>query len=331
MIESAPRRTVLFGAFDRHNLGDILLAHVAAKTTGVDDTIFAGLAERDLTPWSGQRVVAVDAIDGPVGLIHAGGELLDCDAGEAACMLGEPAPHWGRRAPYVLARDALAPGSEVIFQAVGGVGLADREPAFRDDVVAALRQAASVSVRDQVTRRFLATEGIAAELQPDPVTRIAEFFGPHILRKARRETPYLAVQFAAECGDDRTLAALARGLDRLGWPVVLFRAGAAPWHDSMEPYHRLASRLKVPAEVFASLDVWDICALIAGSSGFVGTSLHGRLVAEAFGRPAASLEREPGAAAKLRAYLETWQPDQVVFAPDRFADASADLDLLMRR
>lgn len=310
---------VLFGAFDRHNLGDILLAHMAASTIGAGPPVFAGLAERDLTPWSGHRVVALDSIAAPVTLIHVGGELLDCDAEQATYMLGEAVPRWRRRAPYAVPREALPTGSEVEFRAVGGVGLALREPAFREEVLAALRTARSVSVRDRVTQALLADAGVAATLAPDPVTRIAEIFGRRILERTPPSQPYLAVQFAAECGDDATLAALARGLDRIGLPVVLFRAGAAPWHDDLEPYRRLASRLRAPARVFESLDVWEVCGLIACSSGFVGTSLHGRLVAESFGVRAVSLEREAGAARKLRAYLDTWRPGRVPFTAEEFA------------
>ncbi|HEX8964774.1 MAG TPA: polysaccharide pyruvyl transferase family protein [Rhodocyclaceae bacterium] len=312
---------VLFGAFDRHNLGDVLLAHMAAASCG-EPPVFAGLAARDLVSWSGPAVVPLDSLSGPMHLTHVGGELLDCDADQAAFMLGEAAPRWRRRAPYVVARDALPAGSQTEFRAVGGVGLGEREPAFRDEVIGALRQARAVSVRDKFTQALLGDAGVEARLEPDPVTRIAEVFGPRIRSRQAARGPYLAVQFAAECGDDASLAAIARGLERIGLPVVLFRAGAAPWHDALEPYERLASRLPVHSEVFRSLDVWDICALIAGSRGFVGTSLHGRIVAEAFGLPAISLERGEGTGRKLRAYLATWRPDQAVVAPGRFADTA---------
>jgi hypothetical protein len=62
--------------------------------------------------------------------------------------------------------------------------------------------------------------------------------------------------------------------------------------------------------------------LIAGSSGCIGTSLHGRLVAESFGVPALSLERESGAAKKLRAYLATWSAGEAPLAPEAFADGA---------
>jgi hypothetical protein len=313
---------VFFGAFDRHNLGDILLGYVAAEETGASDGAFAGLATRDLTPWGGQRVSALDSFATPLTLIHVGGELLDCDAAQAAYMLDELGPRWRRQAPYVVARHELPPGSVVEFRAVGGVELAERDELFRDEVLAALREAGSVSVRDRTTQALLTVAGIDAPLVPDPVTRIGKLFGARIRAKIQRSDPYLAVQFAAECGDDATLAAFARGLDRVGLPVVLFRAGAAPWHDALEPYRRLAAHPARPMQVFESLDVWDICALIAGSSGYIGTSLHGRLVAESFGVPALSLERESGAAKKLRAYLATWSPGVAPLEPDAFADGA---------
>ncbi|HJV93996.1 MAG TPA: hypothetical protein VJ572_10975, partial [Azonexus sp.] len=59
------RPTVFFGAFDRHNFGDILLGHVAAAERGAGVGVFAGLAARDLTGWGGQRVAALDALTAP--------------------------------------------------------------------------------------------------------------------------------------------------------------------------------------------------------------------------------------------------------------------------
>ena len=39
--------TILFGAFDRHNFGDLLFPHVAAALLPGRKLAFAGLAERD--------------------------------------------------------------------------------------------------------------------------------------------------------------------------------------------------------------------------------------------------------------------------------------------
>ena len=86
---------ILFGACDRHNLGDLLLAHVAAAETAPRPVLFAGLVERDLTPWGGHKVRALAALaeewgDRRADLLHVGGELLTCESLEAAVMLQAP-------------------------------------------------------------------------------------------------------------------------------------------------------------------------------------------------------------------------------------------------
>ena len=77
---------LFFGAFDRHNFGDILLGHTAVREAEVAVPRCAGLAERDLRACGGFLVAPVDALIAPVTLIHVGGELLDCDAGQVGVL-----------------------------------------------------------------------------------------------------------------------------------------------------------------------------------------------------------------------------------------------------
>lgn len=343
---------ILFGAFDRHNLGDLLFPHVLAALLPGRELKYAGLADRDLRPHGGHRVEAVGRVIAELGrrpatLVHVGGELLTCDAWQAAVMLSTPGvaqrvvarldarpldrADWARGvlgtdalAPYAVSRKRYPGLASVRFHAVGGVGLDDRPAALRAEVLAALAAADDLSVRDGQTQALLAKAGIAARLVPDPVTRVAELFGERIRRHAGagevagilRAFPrgYLAVQFSADFGDDATLAAIAAQLDRAaaatGLGVALFRAGAAPWHDDLDVLRRVAARARVaPLRVFESLDVWDICALLASSRGYCGSSLHGRIVATAFALPRLTLHHPSRAACpgKHAAYATTWE------------------------
>ena len=90
------RRIVLFGAFDRHNLGDLLFPHIVAallrERSLADELLFAGLAQRDLRPCGGHAVQPLAQLAAapdrrPTTLIHVGGEVLTCDAWRAAVML----------------------------------------------------------------------------------------------------------------------------------------------------------------------------------------------------------------------------------------------------
>jgi len=75
-------------------------------------------------------------------------------------------------------------------------------------------------------------------------------------------------------------------------------------------YERLAGRLRVTtARVFASLNLWDICALIAGSRVYCGGSLHGRIVAMAYALPRINISHPDHLALSRKhvAYAATWE------------------------
>lgn len=344
--------TLLFGAFDRHNLGDMLFPHVVAALLPGQALLFAGLAERDWRAQGGHRVRALAPLaaswgERPVRLIHVGGELLSCDAWQAAAMLLPPEQAqatiayldarppekqaWLRRtlgledlAPYTVSRRLFPWALGVVYNAVGGAQLADCAPALRAEVLAKLRTADAVGARERQTLAQLQAAGIAARLMPDPAVMVAELFGPAIRRRAatgevrqlRGAFPqgYVAVQFSADFGDDETLSALAAQLDQVaaasGLGLALFRAGAAPWHDDLDSLQRVAARLRAPAvKVFSSLHLWDLCALIASSRAYCGSSLHGRIVAMAFALPRLNL-RPPAQthpSAKQAAFAATWE------------------------
>lgn len=349
--ESAP--LILFGACDRHNLGDLLFPHILAELLAPRAVVVAGLAARDLTPFGGHRVRAIgEALREWPGapVIHVGGELLTCDAWEAAVMLLPPgeasrviARYDGRperfdwaahylglldRAPYCRGKSQSPQHGEVIFNGVGGVDLDRRDAALRQEVLAKLRQADWIGVRDRATLAHLAGAGIPATLMPDPAVLTAALFGGRVRARAdagevaavRAVFPrgYLAVQFAAALGDDVTLGRIAAGLARqaAGRGIVFFRAGAAPWHDDLDVYRRAAVLLRgmdaAPTRILESLDIWDICALIASSAAFCGSSLHGRVVAEAFDVPV--VEGVVPVGEKVAAYRDTWGGCDVVAA-----------------
>jgi len=336
---SSKRRIIIFGAFDRHNFGDMLFAHVVARLLAERsadiEPAFAGSAQRDLRAYGGHAVAALSAHgrDEPVAVIHAGGELLTCDAWEAAVMLTKPedaqaciaryGAHastrsaWARAAlgthalaPYVIGRETFPRAQSICFNAIGGAALDSRDVAFREEVLTKLRTADAISVRDTQTQATLKRAGIDAPLVPDPATLTAELFDARIRTHADARRGYLAVQFSADFGDDTTLSRIAEQLDRLGEStglgIALFRAGAAPWHDDIAIYERMAARMRHAAvRIVDALNIWDICALIANSAGFAGSSLHGRIVAMAYGLPRVTLQHADSV--KQHAYVSTWE------------------------
>lgn len=361
---------ILFGAFDRHNLGDLLLGRIAAALAARllpgREVRFAGLASRNLRADGGARVQALAELardwnpaprEGaparppawPPALLQVGGEILGCSAWEAAVMLLDAtgAAHaitlhdrdpsaretWARQTlgsprglPYLAPHAALPPGTRIVHTGIGGVGFAALPAALRAEALDELRAAACVQVRDRRTRDALAAAGIEAELVPDPAVLVERLLGAEVARHAAMGEPavlrarfprgYVAVQLAAESGDDATLAALADDLAAIsrarGLGLMLFCAGRAPWHDDPEPLQRLRRRLPDPASavVAESRHLMDLCALIASAALCCASSLHARIVADAFARPALSLVGGTQQVAKLRAWLDTWYTPQ---------------------
>lgn len=345
--------TIVFGAFDRHNLGDLLFPHIVAAMLERDGLIFAGLVGRDLRNVGGHQVRALSSLateyrERAVNFVHAGGELLTCDAWEAAVMLLPPEEAqaailslssreqdrlaWARSmigiaslAPYVTSRELFPNAKCVAYNAVGGMDLEERAPALRAEVLASLRQGDVVFVRDKRTQSQLDAHGIVAGLLPDCAVMVKSLFDERIQGHAqsgevlqlRQAFPhgYIAVQFSGGFGDDRTLDTIASQLDQVtrstGYGIALFRAGAAPWHDDLSLFRRITARMPSPAvTVFTSLDIWDICALIASSRAYAGSSLHGRIVAMAYALPRINLH-EPGyvdGVTKQAAFAHTWEP-----------------------
>jgi hypothetical protein len=341
------RPTIVFGAFDRHNLGDMLFAHVLGALLAPRPLAFAGLADVDLRGCGGHLVQALPRLAQRLpgaNLVHAGGEILSCDAPLAAAMLLPPgeaqriAMHldadpavrraWAQqrlglpdRAPYVAARSLIPDAAAILYNAVGGADLDAADAALREEVRGKLADADCVTVRDAATAATLARLGIASRLLPDPVCLLPELFGAPIARRAaagdtarmRSRFPggYLAVQFSADFADDATLAAIAAGLDALARSrklgIVFFRAGAAFWHDDLALLRRASARMRMPSLVFESLDVWDICALLSAARGYLGSSLHGRIIAMSLGLPRANLLLPGAQPAKHAAYAAAWE------------------------
>ncbi|WP_341647949.1 polysaccharide pyruvyl transferase family protein [Thauera humireducens] len=242
---------ILFGAFDRHNFGDLLLGRIAARTTGRADAIAAGLAARELRRAGGFAVAALDDIVAAQAghafdLLQVGGEILGCSRYEAAVMLLAPdeaarivarldrdtaaRDHWAvgqpgtaRELPYVASRAALPGVRRILHAGIGGVELETLPAMLRDTALARLREADRVWVRDAMTRDALIRTGLHSRLAPDPATLVARLFSARIARwsngggmaalRARFPQGYLALQFSADFGDDETLRQLANGVE----------------------------------------------------------------------------------------------------------------------
>ena len=212
---------------------------------------------------------------------------------------------------------------DVALNSVGGSSL---EPGT-SSLIAALKktieQAKYTSVRDAVTHKLLngnGSEQTSIDLNPDIVSALRvccahEVETAFILSSSLNpwlKEPYLLVQgsdnYIRKNGLQRVGEEIAATARALNLSVVLQPAGIATGHDSFEMLDQLGQCTQEYAgrdlRIHTQYDrnVWTQVGVIANAACFVGTSLHGRIVATAYARPRVALENE-----KVKIYASTWE------------------------
>lgn len=92
-------------------------------------------------------------------------------------------------------------------------------------------------------------------------------------------------------------------------PVVLFAAGLAPNHDSLEVYEHFVDLVKSinpsrKISIEQTRSPLELAEIVGGASLWFGTSLHGRIISASFGVPRMSWERW-----KLISYCRNWDEE----------------------
>jgi hypothetical protein len=218
-------------------------------------------------------------------------------------------------APFIIAPSDFDVPVLTAYNAVGGATFNQLDRRRQRDIANKLHQASYLSVRDQRTQEHLRAldVGLNPRLAADTGILVADMFSASELqarplaRQLRETFPngYLCFQSARylvrhELGRIVTqLRAIAATLN-LG--IVLLPLGLAAEHEDQIGLRSVQWRLS-GAHLIHHTHLLDLLAVIAGARLFAGTSLHGNIVAMAYGVPHLGLtQRVP----KLQAYLETW-------------------------
>lgn len=306
---------ILFGAFERHNFGDLLMGFAFEKLLqqkGIR-TIHASILENDLTAWGGTRVHSIfrllaSGLETSIPILHVGGETASCSFMEAlACDSPAPLPFHlkdvvssdvhqqlgtDRPFPYLTPTEEridkeLKRWENRLFYGIGLTQLAD-DSAQNEHLKASLTAARMIGFRDAHSLSNAKSLGVdQTTYAPDivlSISRLMPVANPG-------NPPYLLLHFNGGYLQ-RHAAALIQSLSQIaggfagGLKIGL--AGTANYHDSLEGLYRfkqLADESSVPVEVLPSVDIFTICQQIASAAAVVSTSLHYRIVARSYGVP----------------------------------------------
>jgi hypothetical protein len=242
------------------------------------------------------------------------------------------------RLPWVFDRTGFAGATpRVVYLNVGGLYAGKgMPPALADWQRRRLAEVTWLSLRDSGSVATVAElTGQRWPLLPDSAVMMPSL--PQAAAAARearlatllpRITPgwapkqrYLCLQCGINyiAGQEDLLAAEVEAVHALtGLPVVAFAIGRASGHEDQVSAKRLAARLEGRAwfrRAPDDLDIWQIMALIAGSAGYIGSSLHGFITAFAFAVPRVGLAPK---VKKLITFRDDWDlptmPAGVAFA-----------------
>ena len=171
--------------------------------------------------------------------------------------------------------------------------------------MAALRGAAAITVRDHGSSRLLSDLGVEHRLLPDAVHALGVL--DPVERDPTRRDARSCRSRARGCacsGHARVARALARSPQLARRPVRLLPAGTATGHDSIRDYEAVARAARgLDVEILRERRPLALVDHIRRARVVIGTSLHVRIVAAAYGVPRVSLAKP-----KPTRYARLWDP-----------------------
>lgn len=345
-------RILLVGPYERDNVGDLLFLLVTERYLTDADVVAAAPFASDMrellgrevpafTPLlSGERFDAIWSVGGQLGGVTVGRAYrmsasrgayrayrvaVRSGAGDPALRraAGGPPPPW----PYVPDPLDYPPnaGAIGVVNSAGLGSLKRLDPDERERRLALLRGQTVVRVRDRASSELLAAAGVDHRLAPDAVHALGAIF-PVRRDGARDVAVFQASRSILTALDRREVAAALAACESLrGLRLRFVAAGTATGHDSLVEYERIARRLRraapwLDAQVVSERRPLALVELLARARVVVGTSLHIRVIASAYGVARVSLARP-----KVSAYAADWDPDMP------YGVGLADLDAAIAR
>lgn len=197
----------------------------------------------------------------------------------------------------------------LVINSVGGFeALSNTNNILQENTLSTLRKAQMINVRSRYSHEYLLSKGIQNQLCPDSVHALPFFYQP----SSTRQEEYILVQVSENLFNTYGVEAVSKSLytiiQKYNHPVYLFSAGTANYHDSVESYKNIQKNMM---DVYQENRVYIIdekkplkrVDWIANAQIWIGSSLHGRIVAASYCVPRVSFSLD-----KVNHYAETWDP-----------------------
>lgn len=318
-------KTILYGAFGRHNFGDMLFPYILKsllESNSINTDIeYCDIAEADMASHGGRNVKSItDFFDyeSEINLIQVGGHTAnDCDPlvnfapnvqEKYSCLFYQ----MNVATSYILSKKAFNKPNVFIANAVGGFSVSGANK---------LKEYDFVSFRNKGSYDKSLDFGLECQFSPDCVVLLKRFYGKTISERTSTSEDikslhnlhgkdYIAVQInerLLNAHSGKIIQDIKNVIKETKLPIVFFCAGIAPLHDSINLYKQTFQN-SLPNDMiyfFEGTNVWDICNVISNAKFVIGTSLHVRIVSTVCNVPRITLYANH-ADNKAKEFIEQW-------------------------
>lgn len=198
----------------------------------------------------------------------------------------------------------------LFFSSVGGVFFGTKEKPKNSKLINTLQKSSLLSVRDQRSFDSMKLFGLSPKLVPDSAIIMSDIFAQDFLYsgtnlKNLKDKKYMFLQLG-RYKSPNDLKAFVKQLKSVGaqleLEIVLCPIGLAPGHEDDVVLNKI-HKLEASFTLIKPKNIYDIMFAISNASLYVGTSLHGLITAQSFGRPYVGLNKN---LPKLDSYIKTW-------------------------
>lgn len=376
-MTSVSHEALLVGAADQYRLGDLLMPHVLTRLINFSRLRCAGLVTADLTRVGGHSVrnygeSVLEMRGSQLQLVHFGGNDLskglieayqsaaageESERFESLAMISgrEELKNYVRRRTgqlgdfaYMLAPEGEFYGAGLSFHAIGLPDPGSLDQETKESLLATLRQAQFVGVRDENGANFFEAEGITVERMPCGLSVLPQVCARQ-LREARDSESLEAIRhrfpngwIAVEVSDvratdfERMTTALREISDRDGLGLVFFEAVKVLDDRQPERLRRWVEAFpEWQAAEFGADNIWEVASFLLHSRLYCGSCISSRVICMSGGVARINI---PTGSVEAASYCELWEHDSV---PIEFAEdedwalaldeaLSADLSLLQQ-
>ena len=321
---SADSEFGLFGAFERHNLGDLLMPWCFERLLGDQAGPWLTMEGTDFYAESSVRSEEIKTWQDQGGrsVLHVGGDVLGCDWVRAQGFVsGKYQNSDSRPFPYLLPQEEQGRSWENRFlYGAGGTSLESMTLEMQEKLKNTL-SGMQIVVRDNQTQETLRNLEVESRVAPCAVALYSDLIEHSAGIGDKPIVFQISEVKAQELGDS-----LPRNLNRLsekmgGRRILIVLAGLASGHDSLASSVLLRQQLLkqgCPTEILLTTDPHAVASAVADAGLLISSSLHLQILAIAYAVPRASFQ-----ISKIERYAHTWDPNALIINNEKdFVDES---------